>query len=485
MVESVKKQTLSGVKWTALEQFSTQAITFVLGVILARILSPSDYGTIGVLAVFMAVSQTFIDSGFGQALIRKPDLKDIDCNTVFYFNIGISILCYIILFICSPFIAEFFNMPILNRIVKIYCVILVIGALESVQISRLTINLNFKALAKVNVASTFVSGIIGLSLAYLGYGVWALVWQSVLSRIFHVIMIWSVARWHPQFAFSKNSFDNLFGFGSKLLAGGLLWQMYSNLIPIIIGKFFTAKDLGFYNRGTSLAQLPSGTIMGVLEKVTFPILAKLQNDTGHLIFIYRKYIKSSSMAIMFCLLLLAALAKPIVLILLTEKWVDCVVYLQIFIFAEMFDHVQKLNLNLLKVTGRSDYVLKLEIYKRTISVAIIVISAYWGVIGICASRVIIAQISLAFNTYYTGKLFGMGYFAQVRDFMPYALLSIIACAPSYILTFLPISNWIMLILGGMSAPFIYILILHVKHDEAYMEFVKPVISKYKLRKQRI
>lgn len=477
-MESIKKQTLSGVKWTAMESFSTQAITFVIGIILARLLSPSDYGIIGVLSVFMAVSGAFIDSGFGQALIRKQNLRDIDYSTVFYFNIVISIICYLILFFCSSLIADFFKMPILTSVVKVYCLTLIIGAFEAVQISRLTSNLNFKALAKANVVSTIVSGITGLSLAYLGYGIWALVLQSVFSRVFHLCIIWIIAKWHPTFSFSKESFKDLFGFGSKLLAGHLLWTIYSNLTPLIIGKFFTVKDLGYYSRGTGLAQLPANTLMDILGRVTYPILAKIQDDTDHLIIIYRKYIRSTSMVIMFALLLLAALAKPIVLLVLTEKWVDCIIYLQIFIFSAIFDHIQRLNINLLKVTGRSDYILKLEIYKRLVSTVILVASIPFGVIGICLSKVIYEQIALVFNTYYTGKIFKLGYITQVKDFLPYVFLSLMACLPSYILSFFKLPNICIIIVGAILSILLYAFFLLLKKDSIFGEFAVPLIKKY-------
>lgn len=478
MAESIKSQTINGVKWTAIEQFSTQVISFGLGVILARLLLPSDFGTIGVLAIFMAISQTFVDSGMGAALVRKPDLRDIDCTTVFYFNIAVAVCCYFILFLLSPYIADFFSMSILSPVVKIYCLTLVIGAFESVHISRLTIALNFKSLAKVNVCSSIISGIIGVILAYLGLGIWTLVWQSVLSRILHVLMIWVTLRWTPQLTFSIESFKELFGYGSKLLAGGILWQIYSNLTPIIIGKFYSAKDLGFYNRGVGLAQLPENTILGVLDKVVFPIFAKIQTDTERLIGIYRKYIKCTSMAIMFCMILFAALARPLVLVLLSDKWEECIIYLQIFIFCVLFDHVQKLNLSLLKVVGYSGLVLKLEVYKRIVSVCLILAAIPFGVIGICFSQVIYAQIALIFNTYYTGKKFGLGYWTQMKDFLPYVIMSVLACAPSYAITLIGLPNWVALLLGVVIAPTLYIVILKIKNDESYLEFVKPLITRF-------
>lgn len=469
--ESVKQQTLTGVKWSAIEQLSTQAITFVLGIIIARLLTPSDYGTIGVLAVFMALSQTFVDSGMGTALVRKPDLTETDCSTVFYFNIGVSVLCYFVLFISAPLIAAFFNIPILVDVVKVYCITIVISAFEAVHISRLTIQLNFRLLANINVISTIISGCIGVSLAYLGFGVWALVWQSVLSRLLHLILIWFLTRWYPKLIFSKKSFRDLFSFGGNLLAGGLLWQLYSNFIPIVIGKFFSARDLGYYTRGTSLAQYPENTILGIIEKVTFPILAKLQNDTNRLVSIYRKYIKITSLAIMFSMLLFASLAKPIVLLLLTDKWEPCIVYLQIFVFCVIFDHIQKLNLNLLKVTGFSGLVLKLEVYKRITSISLIIVAIPFGVIGICISQVIYAQLALMFNTYYTGKKFGLGYYQQIKDFVPYILMSIFSCVPAYLLTFSSISYIVMIIIGTIIAVSLYWIMLRYRNDQTYMEFV--------------
>lgn len=475
--KSVKSQTLSGVKWTALEQFSTQAITFVISIMLARLLNPTDYGTIGVLSIFMAVSGVFIDSGFGQALIRKIDIKDEDYSTIFYFNLSVSFLCYAILFACSSIIASFFKMPILSPIIKVYCLTLVINAFGTVPRTKLTKDLNFKALAKINVISTVFSGVIGLSLAYAGWGVWALVWQAVLSGIFSNVVLLIISNWKPIRAFSKESFSEMFGFGSKLLAGGLIWQIYSNLAPIIIGKYFSARDLGLYSRGANIAQLPANTIFGVLSKVTYPILARLQNDIERLILVYRKYIKITSMLIIFSLLLLAALAKPVVLILLTEKWESCIIFLQLFALTVMTDHIDKLNLNLLTVVGRSDLILKLEIYKRIISLAILFASIPYGVIGICVSRMIYAQIALMFNTYYTGKLFGMGYWTQLKDISPYIFFGAISATPAFLLTYTSLSNWTICILGALVAIIAYALLLKMIKDDSYSEFIQIINSK--------
>lgn len=480
--DDIKESTISGVKWASLEQFSTQTVSFVLSIILARLLTPTDYGTIGVLSVFMAFSGTFIDSGFGQGLIRKLDCKDEDYSTILYFNIVVSLFCYIVLFACSSLISSFFKMPILTPIVKIYCLTLVINAFGTIPRTILTKNLKFKSIAKINVLSSLFSCIIGIVLAYAGWGVWALVWQAVLSAIFSNIILWIGAKWKPILTFSKKSFNEMFAFGSKLLAGGLLWQIYSNITPIIIGKFFSARDLGLYSRGANIAQLPAATIYGVLSKVSYPIFAKLQDNQERLIRIYRKYIKLSSMLIMFALILLVALAKPLVLILLTEKWAACILFLQLYAFAVLTDHIDKLNLNLLIVVGRTDLHLKLEVYKRIISLSVLFASIPFGVVGICISKIIYAQIALIFNTYYTGKLFGMGYFRQIKDFIPYILLSLIAVAPAFILTYTIKSNWIALIIGTILALGIYIGLLKYRKDESFIELLTVMKERFPYKK---
>ncbi|MDO4955813.1 MAG: lipopolysaccharide biosynthesis protein [Bacteroidales bacterium] len=479
MGNDVKSQTINGVKWSGIESISTQLITFVIGVILARLLAPSDYGVIGLLTVFMVFSNTFINAGFTTALIRKADMTDVDCSTVFYCNILISIACYIILFICSPLIADFFDAPILSEVVKVYCLTLIIGAFESVQISRLTKKLQFKSLAIVNVFTSVTSGIIGISLAYMGWGVWALVWQSVLNGILHAVLIWIVSRWKPGFIFSKESFHEIFAFGKNLLFSGLLFNIYSQLSPLIISKFFSLADLGQYNRGVSYASLPSNTINGILEKVTFPIFANYQNDKDRLLYLYRRYIKSSSMIIMFSLILLAALAKPLVLFTITDIWADCIIYLQIYIFGACFRHLSHINLNLIKVIGRSDLILNLELWKRGISIAMIFAAIPFGVIGICISMVIFVHIDLAFNTYYTGKLFGFGYFKQMKDYMPYFLISLMCCTPAFLMTYLNLPYTVSILLGCIVSLTLYCSCLYMKKDNEFLELANPYINRIK------
>ena len=470
-------KTLSGVKWNAIGRFSTQGISFVISVLLARILSPSDYGVVGMIGIFMAIAQTFINSGFGSALIRKKDCTDEDYSTAFYFNVVVGIVCYLILFFSAPLIAEFFNTPILKDIVRVLSINLFLGSLTIVQTAKLTAAVDFKSQAKISLVATIVSGCIGLLMAYNGYGVWSLVYQSVSSSLVSTILFWFVTKWRPLRSFSKQSFKYLFGFGSKILSASLLHTIYSNLTTILIGKFYTPKDLGYYTRGENLAVLPSSNLTGILQSVTYPILSKIQDDDARLISVYRKYIRITSMAIFFGMFLMAALSEPLILTLLTDKWQNSIIYLQVFCFAYMFDHICQLNLNILYVKGRSDLVLRLEVIKKTISISMIVAAIPFGVLAICISRALYTQIAVILNTYYTGKLFGLGYLAQVEDFIKYLLFSFLAVLPAFLLSFTPLSSILVLAIGGTAACLIYWLL--VRKDECFVELLSLVLKRRK------
>lgn len=455
----LRDKTISGLKWSAIGRFSTQGISFIIGLLLARVLSPSDYGLVGMVGIFFAIAQTFIDSGFGSALIRKKDCSEADYNTAFYFNIIVGLLACIILSILAPFIAQFFNTPVLEDIVIVMSINMLISSFTIVQWAKLNSAIDFKSQAKIKLIATIISGCIGLTLAYTGFGVWSLVFQNLLATILRTILLFVTTKWIPKRQFSKQSFSYLFNFGSKILTASLLHTIYTNMITMVIGKFYTAKDLGYYSRGESLAAFPSTNLTGILQGVTYPILSKIQDDDQRLIQVYRKYIAMTSMVIFFGMCLLAALAKPLIVTLLTDKWLDSVIYLQVFCFALMFDHICQLNLNILYVKGRSDLVLRLEIIKKTISISMIVAAIPFGVLAICISRVIYTQIAVIINTYYTGKLFGLGYIEQVKDFINYLIFSLLSIIPACILSYSELNSIAVLLSGGCSALFIYLFLL--------------------------
>lgn len=472
----LKEKTLSGVKWNAIGRFSTQGISFVIGLILARLLSPADYGVTGMVGIFFAIASTFIDSGFGSALIRKQDCNDVDYSTAFYFNAVVGLVFCLLLSLAAPFIADFFNTPILADIVVVMSINMFIGSLSIVQGARLTAAIDFKSQAKISLVTTVLSGILGITMAYNGFGVWSLVWQGVFANILRTILLVYVTKWFPKWQFSKESFKYLFNFGSKILTASLLHTIYSNLTTLIIGKFYTAKDLGYYARGESMANLPSTNITGVLQSVTYPVLSKIQDNEERLIAVYRKYISVTSLVIFFGMFLLAALAKPLIIALLTDKWVQSVIFLQVFCFALMFDHLCQLNLNILYVKGRSDLVLRLEVIKKTISISILVAAIPFGVLAICLSRAIYTQIAVFINTYYTGKLFGLGYLAQVRDFIKYLIFSAVAVTPAFMLSFTALHPVATLVMGALIACAIYWLLLRKDRN------LKELISLLRKRK---
>lgn len=465
----LKEKTLSGVKWSAIGRFSTQGISFVIGLILARLLSPADYGVTGMVGIFFAIAGTFIDSGFGSALIRKKDCTDVDYSTAFYFNATVGLVCCILLSLASPFIADFFNTPILADIVIVMSINMFISSLSIVQGARLTAAIDFKTQAKISLITTVFSGLVGIAMAYNGFGVWSLVWQGVLANILRTVLLVSFTKWYPKWQFSQESFKYLFNFGSKILTASLLHTIYSNLSTLVIGKYYTAKDLGYYARGESMANFPSTNITGILGSVTYPVLAKIQDDDKRLITVYRKYIAMTSMVIFFGMFLLVALAKPLILVLLSEKWLPSVVFLQVFCFALMFDHLCQLNLNILYVKGRSDLVLRLEVIKKTISISMLFAAIPFGVLAICLSRAVYTQIAVVINTYYTGKLFGLGYFLQLCDFIKYMLYSVIAVTPTFMITYTELHPIIIIVVGGLSACFIYWIM--VRKDRNFNELI--------------
>lgn len=457
---SIKGETISGVKWTSIEQFAVRGVNFLVGLVLARLLSPEDFGTIAMMGIFMAISSTFIDSGFGKALVQKQNRTDIDCSTVFYFNIVTAIVFYLLLFILSPWVANYFHTPILKTVLRVQAINLIVNALCAIHLAKLTIALDFAGIAKRSLLSSIVSGVFGIILAYLGFGIWALIGQGLACSITNVAFIWAYCKWRPSWTFSWDSFRSLFSYGGFLLLSGLLNTIVSELTSLIIGRHYSSKDLGYYNRGTSIARYPNTSINGVLNKVMFPVLTKIQDDDEHLVHVYRKYICITSMCIFFACCLLAALAKPVILLLLTEKWKDSIIFLQIFSFAIMFDHINSINLSLLQVKGRTKYFFRLEVIKKAISVAILFASIPFGVIAICASKIVYSQIAIIINCYYTGKYFGLGYFQQYKDFGVFFLLSVFSCLPAYLLTLQNYGNLITIIAGVIISSCIFLLLIH-------------------------
>ena len=449
---SLKQKTFKGVVWSAIERFSTQGVQFLFGILLARLLTPNDYGMIAMLAIFMAVSQTFIDSGFGNALIRKPDRNEADKATVFFFNIFMAAACYGVIFLAAPFAAQFYNMPELADILRVLAINLVIQAFGSIQRLNLTIDLNFRTLAKISLSGAIVGGIAGLVCAYNGLGVWSLVVQQMATTSSSVVLFWVLVRWRPKSFFNKDSFKNMFGFGSKLLFSGLINTIYNNVYDLIIGKVFAAATLGNFSRANHFANFPSSNITGIFQRVTFPVLSKIQDDHEKLRTGYLKFLNMATLVIFPLMIGLAALAKPFILLVLTEKWVEVILILQILCIAQMWHPVHAINLNILQVLGRSDLFLKLEIIKKIAGITILCITLPHGIIAMCLGQWVSTSFGLVINTYYSGKLLNAGLFTQLKMYIPTLLNSLIMGAISLGVTkALPEKNYLLQLILGITA----------------------------------
>ena len=470
---------VNGLKWSAVERFSVQGVQFGIGIILARLLTPADFGIIGMLTIFIAISQTFIDSGFSNALIRKQDRTDDDNSTAFYFNLAIGFICYIILYCLSPYIASFYSMPILKDVLRLLALSLVINSTIIVQIALLSSSIDFKTQAYINLSSSFFSGMIGIALAFLGYGVWSLVYQQLCRSFINMVLYWFCAKWKPIRIFSLKSFRSLFGYGSKILLSGLLNTFYVNITSLLIGKFYSSSDLGNYERGKQMSALPIDNIVLIFQRVTFPVFSKLQNDNTNLTEQYRKYMKVSSCIIFFIAFLLITLAKPIILLLLTSKWEEAIILMQLYCFATMFDHVTRLNLNLLQAKGRSDLFLKLEIIKKILSLCLIVLALPFGIIAINIALIIYSQIAIYINTYYSNKLFGITYISQIYDFGKYFISSVFAWLPAFILVQFNAPFILSIFLGVALALFLYVRVL-LKNDGTMMSILRVIQSERKI-----
>ena len=472
MQEDLRKETVKGVAWSGIDKIANGGILFIANIILARLLSPKDFGLLAIIAIFIQVSQTFIDSGFTNALIQKKDRSQTDYSTVFFFNLAISIGFYVVLFFCAPFIANFFDNDKLTSLTRVVGLNLIIGALVSVHKTRLTIELRFKIQAIISLISSIISAFVAIWLAYHGYGVWSLVALSIVSITLQVLLIYIIIKWKPSILFSKSAFKSLFSYSSKLLGASLIHLLYRNIYPIVIGKKFSSIELGYFNRADTFAMYAPYTISSVISRVAFPIFSRIQDDNTRLRNAYSKYIIFSSLIIFPIMIGLIALAKPFTLFLLTEKWLPMVPMLQILCIDWMTDHLCQINLNILYVKGRSDLALRLEIIKKTIAVIIFFVSLYWGIIGVCWGRVVYGFIAVYFNSYYTKRLIGISQAIQLKD-ITIPLLQAVGMGTVLYLTVPYIQSLVFqLIYGVIGGIIFYLLFIYLIKKSYLIEIIK-------------
>ena len=476
MGESLKNKAVKGVGWSFLDNIAGQGITFLVGLVLARILSPAEFGILGMITIFIAISNSIIDSGFSNALIRKTDAKEIDYNTVFFFNLALSTLLYTILFIASPAISRFFKEPQLVEITRVMGLLLFINALAIIQRTLLVKRVDFKTQTKVSIIASAGSAFVGIGMALMGYGVWSLVGQQLSRQFLNTLFLWVFNTWRPALEFSIQSFKELFGFGSKLLLSGLLNTLYNNIYYIIIGRFYSAAQLGQYTRAEQFNMIFSSNLTSVVQRVSYPVLSSIQNEPERLREAYRKVIKSTMLITFACMLGLAATAKPVILILIGEKWLVAVKYLQIICFSGMLYPLHAINLNILQVKGRSDLFLKLEIIKKGLAVGPICLGIFLGIEYMLLGSVINSFIAYYLNARYSQGMINYSVIEQVKDILPTFIVSLCVAAVMWSITLLEVNNYLLLLIQCIVGTLMAGIIYEKLNLEEYKELKGIVLS---------
>jgi O-antigen/teichoic acid export membrane protein len=469
--------------WSFIEAICQRGLQFVVGIILARLLLPEQFGLVGMLMVFMAVAQTFLDSGFSAALINKQNLTEVDICSVFYFNLLMGIVAAICLSLVAPFVATFYNQPLLTPMLRALALVLVINAFGLIQGTLLTRAIDFKLQTKVTVIGSFISGLIGIGMAYSGYGVWSLVVQQITNALARSLLLWVYNSWRPAWILSLQSLQEMFGFGSRLLASGLLNTIFDNIYLVVIGKLFSPADLGYFTRANSLQQLPSMTLSNMVARVTFPVFSTIQNDPERIKRGMKKAITLLMLINAPLMIGLAVVARPLVLVLLTAKWEPCIPYLQLLCIVGLLLPLHYINLNVLQAMGRSDLFLRLEIIKKVLIACNIAITFRWGVEAIIIGQVVTSIVSYYLNAYYNRNLLNYSIWEQIGDLYPYLLNALFMGGVTYSLLYLPITNQLSLLLSQVViGGFIYLITSRILRLSAYTELQEMVNIRLRLLK---
>lgn len=456
MEDNLKGKTKKGLYWSFFNQFSNYGMNFIVGIVMARLLSPSDFGITALPAVFMAIASTIQDGGLANALIRKKEVTNKDLSTTFYYSICLGVVLYLTLFLSAPLIADFYHTPILVSLIRVTAIGFLFSPLITPQNILLRRRLDFKTLTKISLVTRVFGATVGIVMAYVGYGVWSLVISNLLAGMFALLIAWLVVRWLPKYGWSKESFKYLWGYGNKIMFSAIIENLYSNIAPVFIGKYYSPAQLGIYNRAQGYASMPSQNITGAINNVSFPVLSKMQDDTEKLAYNYRRMLRLSAFVIFPIMLMLSALARPLVITMITEKWEHSIIFLQIMCFSMMWYPIHAINLNLLMVKGRSDLFFRLEIIKKITGISILLITLPMGLVPFCYGGIFSSMVALIINTYYTGKLIHIGYIKQMKDLLPIFSLSMFVWIVIHISNYF-ISNYIVqLIVGGSVGLIVYL-----------------------------
>lgn len=479
---SLKQKTISGLFWTFSQQFGIQFINFVVSIVLARLLMPSDFGLIGMLAVFIGIGSTLIDGGLTSSIIRTPKPDQKDYSTVFFINLIGSVVIYLIIFFSAPFIADFYNQPILKDLVRVYTLSFIINAFGSVQGTKLTKEMNFKKQMTIQIPSLISGGIMGVTLAYIGFGVWSLVFMNLFQSFLSTLQLWIRSGWMPSFSFDKERFKYHFNFGYKLTLSSLLDTVYNNAYNLIIGKYFSVAQLGYYTRANTLKQLPVQNVSKALNKVTYPIFSSIQHDDVKLKSAYRRLMQQVLFWLAPVLISLAVVAEPFFRFLLGEKWLPAVPYFQILCVVGIMYPLNAYNLNILKVKGRSDLFLKLEVIKKVIITIGIIIAVPFGIYGLLYFQLIFSILVFFINTWYSGKIINYTVVDQLKDIVPSIALATVVGAASWVFDTYVVKEAISyevlrVAIVGLTYFIVYLGISYLSKMPAIIDFRKLILKR--------
>lgn len=476
MSETIRNKTIKGVGWSFADNIFNQGITFLVGLILARLLTPEEYGLIGIITIFIAIFNSIVDSGFSNALIRKKDAKDIDYNTVFITNLVLSFVLFGVLFISAPAISKLFNHSQLIPLLRVMGLIVIINSFAIIQRTILVKKVDFKTQTKVSLISSVSSGVVGITMAISGLGVWSLVGQQVSKQFLNSFFLWIFSNWYPKVQFSFQSFKELFSFGWKLLVSGLIDTLWREIYQVVIGKCYTPVALGQYTRAQQFASICSSNLTSVVQRVSFPILSSVRDDREKLKYGYKRIIKVTMLVSFVLMLGLAAVAKSMVIFLIGEQWLPCVPYLQIICMQMMLYPLHSLNLNMLQVQGRSDLFLKLEIIKKIVAIGPLLLGIFVNIYWMLGSSVVTGFIAYYLNAYYSGPFLNYSIKEQVNDIMPSFGVAITMAIPVFFMSFIPINHFALFSLQIVIGAILTIGICEIIKLPEYFEVKDIAIS---------
>lgn len=462
---------ISGFFWRLAERFGAQGVTFIVSLILARLLDPETYGTVALITVFTTILQVFVDSGLGTALVQKKNADDTDFSTVFFFNVAMCAAVYILLFACAPLIAAYYENMELVPLVRTAGVIILISGVKNIQQAYVSKNLLFKRFFFATLGGTLGAAVLGIAMAYKGFGAWALIAQMLFNAAVDTVILWITVKWRPKAVFSFERLRGLFSFGWKLLVSGLLDTVYNNLRSLIIGKLYTADDLAFYNKGDQFPMLLVSNINTSIDSILLPVMSASQDSKENVRDMTRRAITVSTYILMPMMAGLAACAQPLVRLLLTEKWLPCVPYLRIFCFSYAFYPIHTANLNAIKAMGRSDLFLRLEIIKKLVGLTVLILTMRHGVLVMAFGLLAVSVISQIINSWPNKTILSYSYLEQIRDILPALLLSAVMCLIVFLITRLPFSDIVTLILQVISGAVFYAVFSYLFKIESFFYLI--------------